>query len=146
MIKGYSSEMKKLPQISEAEFEVMKIVWENAPVSTNEITDRLVQTTEWSPKTIQTLIRRLVSKEALTYEKKGRVFVYTPLVTEDEYLRQKSSSFVSRYFGGDFSAMFSTWLGNDELTEEELKSLRGIIENHKDKGKRQDMSSAEKRR
>ncbi len=126
--------MKKLPQISEAEFEVMKIVWENAPVSTNDITDRLVQTTDWSPKTIQTLIRRLVSKGALTYEKNGRVFVYTPKVSEDEYLRQKSSSFISRYFGGDFSAMFSSYLGNDELTDDELKNLKGIIEDRVEKG------------
>lgn len=126
--------MKKLPQISEAEFEVMKIVWENAPVSTNDITDRLVQTTDWSPKTIQTLIRRLVSKGALTYEKNGRVFVYTPKVNEDEYLMQKSSSFISRYFGGDFSAMFSSYLGNDELTDEELKNLKGIIEDRAEKG------------
>lgn len=42
--------MKSLPQISEAEFEVMKIVWKNAPISTNEITDRLLKTTSWSPK------------------------------------------------------------------------------------------------
>ena len=126
--------MKKLPQISEAEFEVMKIVWENAPVSTNDITDRLVQTTDWSPKTMQTLIRRLVSKGALTYEKNGRVFVYTPKVSEDEYLRQKSSSFISRYFGGDFSAMFSSYLGNDELTDDELKNLKGIIEDRVEKG------------
>ena len=126
--------MKKLPKISEAEFEVMKIVWENAPVSTNDITDRLVQTTDWSPKTIQTLIRRLVSKGALTYEKNGRVFVYMPKVNEDEYLMQKSSSFISRYFGGDFSAMFSSYLGNDELTDEELKNLKGIIEDRVEKG------------
>lgn len=126
--------MKKLPQISEAEFEVMKIVWENAPVSTNDITDRLVQTTDWSPKTIQTLIRRLVSKGALTYEKNGHVFVYMPKVNEDEYLMQKSSSFISRYFGGDFSAMFSSYLGNDELTDEELKNLKGIIEDRVEKG------------
>ena len=72
--------MKPLPQISEAEFEVMKIVWNHAPVSTNEITERLVKTTAWSPRTIQTLVRRLVNKGVLTYEKQGRVFVYTPLV------------------------------------------------------------------
>lgn len=74
--------MKPLPQISEAEFEVMKIVWNHAPVSTNEITERLVKTTAWSPRTIQTLVRRLVNKGVLTYEKQGRVFVYTPLVEE----------------------------------------------------------------
>ena len=50
--------MTRLPQISEAEFEVMKIVWQRAPVNTNEITESLEKTTAWSPKTIQTLIKR----------------------------------------------------------------------------------------
>ena len=74
--------MSDLPQISEAEFEVMKIVWKHAPISTNEITDKLLQTTNWSPKTIQTLIKRLVNKGVLTYEKQSRVFVYTPVVND----------------------------------------------------------------
>ena len=43
--------MKNLPQISEAEFEVMKIVWKYAPISTRDITEKLLQTTNWSPKT-----------------------------------------------------------------------------------------------
>ena len=49
--------MSNLPQITEAEFEVMKIVWKYAPISTNEITEKLTQTSSWSPKTIQTLIK-----------------------------------------------------------------------------------------
>lgn len=65
--------MSNLPQISEAEFEVMKIVWKYAPISTNEITEKLTQISRWSPKTIHTLIKRLVSKKALTYEKQSRV-------------------------------------------------------------------------
>ncbi len=77
--------MNKLPQISEAEYEVMKVVWKYAPVNTNEITEKLLQTTSWSPKTIHTLIKRLVNKGALSYEKQGRVFVYTPLVPENEH-------------------------------------------------------------
>ena len=58
--------MNPLPQISEAEYEIMKTVWKYAPISTNEITDKLTKTTVWSPKTIQTLIKRLVTKGALT--------------------------------------------------------------------------------
>ena len=94
-----------LPQISEAEFEVMKIVWKYAPINTNEITEKLTLTTSWSPKTIQTLIKRLVSKKALSCEKQSRVFVYTPLVQEDEYIRQESNSFLKRYYNGNLSSM-----------------------------------------
>lgn len=109
--------MKTLPKISEAEYAVMKIVWKYAPVSTNEITEKLLQTTSWSPKTIQTLIKRLVKKGALTYEKQSRMFVYTPAVKEKEYVGQESNSFLKRYYDGDITAMVSAYIENDKLSE-----------------------------
>ena len=101
--------MHALPHISEAEFEVMKIVWKFAPINTNEI------------------IKRLVTKGALTYEKQGRVFVYTPLVEENEYVSQQSNSFLNRFYDGDFSAMLSAYLENNQLSETELNNLRSIL-------------------
>lgn len=119
--------MTKLPQISEAEFEVMKIVWKYAPINTNEITERLVRSTSWRPKTIQTLIKRLVTKGVLTYEKQSRVFVYTPLVQESDYINQESNSFLNRYYGGNITAMLSSYLENDKLSESEINSLRSLL-------------------
>lgn len=124
--------MSALPQISEAEFEVMKIVWRSAPINTNEITERLLKTTTWSAKTIQTLIKRLVTKGALTYEKQGRIFVYTPLVEENEYINQQSNSFLYRFYDGDISAMLSTYLENNQLSETELQHLRSILSKDSD--------------
>ena len=119
--------MHALPHISEAEFEVMKIVWKSAPINTNEITERLWKTTSWSVKTIQTLIKRLVTRGALTYEKQGRVFVYTPLVEENEYISQQSNSFIKRFYDGDISAMLSSYLENNQLSETELNHLRSLL-------------------
>ena len=126
--------MADLPQISEAEFEVMKIVWKYAPISTNEITDKLLQITEWSPKTIQTLIKRLVNKGALSYEKQSRVFIYTPLIKEQEYIGQKSNSFLERYYNGNISAMLSAYIEDDKLSETEIDSLRALLSKHSKKG------------
>lgn len=120
--------MNCLPQISEAEFEVMKIVWQYAPISTNEITERLMKTTSWGPKTIQTLIKRLTNKGALTYEKEGRVYVYTPLVKENEYISQQSNSFLRRFYDGDITAMLSAYIKNDRLSAEEIGTLRSILD------------------
>lgn len=122
--------MSNLPQISEAEFEVMKIVWKYAPISTNEITEKLTQISSWSPKTIQTLIKRLVSKKALTYEKQSRVFVYTPLVKEDEYIRQESNSFLKRYYNDNITSMLASYIEDDKLSEEDIASLRNLLSNH----------------
>ncbi|MDE6617115.1 MAG: BlaI/MecI/CopY family transcriptional regulator [Lachnospiraceae bacterium] len=121
--------MAALPQISEAEFEVMKIVWKYAPVNTNEITEQLTRTTSWSPKTIQTLIKRLVNKGALSYEKQSRVFVYTPLVDMNEYIGQESSSFLNRFYDGNISKMLSAYIESDKLSENEIDTLRSLLNN-----------------
>ena len=119
--------MSKLPQISEAEFEVMKVIWKYAPISTNEVTEKLTQTTDWSPKTIQTMLKRLVTKKALTYEKQSRVFVYTPLVSETEYIRQESNSFLNKYYNGNIVSMLTSYLEDDKLSKTELDTLRHLL-------------------
>lgn len=121
-----------MPQISEAEFEVMKVIWKYAPISTNEVTEKLTQTTDWSPKTIQTMLKRLVNKKALTYEKQSRVFVYTPLIQQDEYIRQKSNSFLDRFYDGNIVSMLSSYLKDEKLSDSEIDSLRGLLsDDHK---------------
>ena len=129
--------MRELPQISEAEFEVMKVVWKYAPINTNEITEKLTQTTNWSPKTIQTLIKRLVSKKTLTYEKQSRVFVYTPLVKEDEYIRQESNTFLKRYYDGNITSMLTSYLEDDKLSETDIDTLRHLLSKNPKKGDNQ---------
>ena len=119
--------MSKLPQISEAEFEVMKVIWKYAPISTNEVTEKLTQTTDWSPKTIQTMLKRLVTKKALTYEKQSRVFVYTPLVPETEYIRQESNSFLNKYYNGNIVSMLTSYLEDDKLSKTELDTLLHLL-------------------
>ena len=119
--------MSKLPQISEAVFEVMKVIWKYAPISTNEVTEKLTQTTDWSPKTIQTMLKRLVTKKALTYEKQSRVFVYTPLVPETEYIRQESNSFLNKYYNGNIVSMLTSYLEDDKLSKTELDTLRHLL-------------------
>lgn len=119
--------MKKLPQISEAEFEVMRIIWKYAPISTNDVVEKLSRTTSWTPKTIQTMLKRLTTKKAVTYEKESRMFVYSPLVKESEYISQESNSFLRRYYDGNISAMLSAFLDNDRLSPSEIEELRSLL-------------------
>ena len=87
--------MNRVPQISQAEYEVMKVIWNNAPISTSQVVEKLSDS-KWSPKTIQTMLLRLVKKGALANEKQGRSFVYTPLVEKEEYRLQASRRFLDR--------------------------------------------------
>jgi len=89
--------MKELPKISEAELEVMKVLWSKSPQTANEVIKVLESTTDWKPKTIRTLITRLVQKEAISYHQDtGRIYAYFPLVSQDKYLQVETESFLWR--------------------------------------------------
>ena len=122
--------MKALPQISEAEFQVMKIVWEHAPVSTNQVTEYLTRTTKWSPKTIQTMLKRLVQKKALTYDKEGRVFIYKPLIGQQDYVNQESRHFLQRFYNGNVVSMITAFLDMEELSQQEVDELKELLTAH----------------
>ncbi len=114
----------------------MKVIWNYAPINTNEITERLTRTTDWSPKTIQTLIKRLVNKGVLTYEKQSRVFVYTPLFSQKDYIGQESHSFLDRFYNGSMTSMLTAFLDSDQLTAAEIDTLQMLLSRNSKKGGR----------
>ncbi|MBM7714711.1 BlaI/MecI/CopY family transcriptional regulator [Siminovitchia sp. FSL H7-0308] len=119
--------MKEIPQISEAEFEVMKIVWKYEPISTPEVVEKVSKKIDWKPNTIQTMLSRLVKKKALQTKKQGRVFVYTSLIEEHEYVEQKSKKFLKQFFGGTLNTMVLNFIENDQLSKEEISDLKKIL-------------------
>ena len=125
--------MKNSFSISEAEYQVMKLIWDKAPVSTKEVTEILADESSWNPKTIQTLLSRLVKKGAIGYKKEGRVFVYTPLIKEEDYVEQESSSFLNKFYDGALNSMVVNFLEQDKLTENDINELKKILDMEKDK-------------
>ena len=84
MPSNKSNAGQAVPQISDAEWRVMKVLWARAPLTTNEVVDALDGETDWKPKTIHTLLSRLTQKGALTFEKQGREYSFRPAVTAEE--------------------------------------------------------------
>ncbi|MFZ7942583.1 BlaI/MecI/CopY family transcriptional regulator [Neobacillus sp. 19] len=119
--------MKQIPQISEAEYEVMKVIWNFEPISTPEVVEKLSNKSDWKPNTIHTMLARLVKKKALHARKDGRVFIYTSLVEMNEYVGQKSKSFLQQFFGGTLNSMVLNLIENDELSNEEISELKKIL-------------------
>lgn len=119
--------MKEIPQISEAEYEVMKVIWNYEPISTPEVVEKLSDKSDWKPNTIHTMLARLVKKKALHARKDGRVFIYTSLVEKDQYVEQKSKSFLQQFFGGTLHSMVLNFIENDQLSNEEISELKKIL-------------------
>jgi len=124
--------MSEIPNISEAEWEVMKIVWsKDSPCTANEIVDALGGIADWKPNTVKTLITRLVKKRALGYEEERRKYLYYPLVSEDQCIKFETKSFVKRVFGGALKPMLVTFLQDEKLSQVEIEELKQLLEERK---------------
>lgn len=129
-IKGVSfHKMKEFPKISEAELEVMKILWAESPQTANDIVEKLELTTDWKPKTIRTLINRLVQKEAISYDQgKGRSYTYYPLVSQENYLQVETKSLLKRFYGAAFKPLLVNFLKEEKLSSEDINELKRILD------------------
>jgi len=119
--------MKKIPRISEAEWEVMKVLWKTSPRTANDIVEELTGKTQWKRETIRTLINRLVQKKALGFEKKGRQYDYFPLVTKTECILEETKSFLRRFHGGSIEPMLAAFVEEKQLSAEKIARLKRIL-------------------
>ncbi|AZU60581.1 BlaI/MecI/CopY family transcriptional regulator [Neobacillus mesonae] len=126
--------MKEMPQISEAEFEVMKVIWDYEPISTPDVVEKFSNKSDWKPNTIHTMLARLVKKKALHARKDGRVYIYTSLVEKHEFVEQKSKFFLKQFFGGTINSMVLNFIENDQLSNEDISELQKILSMRDKKG------------
>ena len=119
--------MAKTPRISEAEWEVMKVLWKTSPRPANEIVKELTGKTHWKRETIRTLINRLVQKKAIAFQKKGRQYHYFPRVTESEGIKAEAESFVKRIGGGSIEPMLAAFVEEKQLSPEKIARLKRIL-------------------
>ena len=119
--------MAKTPRISEAEWEVMKALWNTSPMTANEIVEELTGKTRWKRETIRTLINRLGGKKALGFEKKGRQYHYFPRLTEAEGIKAEAESFVKRIGRGSIEPMLAAFVEEKQLSPEKIDRLKHIL-------------------
>ena len=116
---------KRLP---DAEFNVMKVIWNLVPpITTNKITNKLADNT-WKPQTLLTVLKRLSEKGFLNIIKDGKEHQYEVLIKEDEYLEIETGSFLKRYAGNSIGALVKTLYSEGELTQDDIDELRDILD------------------
>ena len=120
--------MKRMPKISEAEWEVMKVLWEKSPLTANEIVETLSKRTRWQRETIRTLINRLVQKKAVAFEKEGRQHHYYPVVAETECVKAETRSLVRRLRVGAIEPMLAALVEEQQLSAEQIARLKEILD------------------
>lgn len=119
---------KNVPNISESEWEIMKVLWENSPRTANEVVTSLQGKADWKPKTIRTLLDRLTKKNVVGANKEQRVYTFYPLYPEEDCQRAETRSFIDRIYGGTMKSMLVQFIEEEALSEEEMNELRQILD------------------
>lgn len=120
--------MAKSVKISESEWRVCQVLWRRSPMTANEIVARLGDSSDWSPRTIKTMLNRLIRKGALGYKSVGREYHYFPNISEEECIASHTRSFVERVFSGEAGAMVAAFIKQQRLSKREIAELKAILE------------------
>ena len=121
--------MNEIPGISEAEYEVMKAVWEKHPLTSGQIIEKLSPKMNWSPKTVKTLINRLVKIKALDHKAAhGKAYLYSPAVSRGACVSKESESFIKRVFDGATMPMLAYFAKAKKIKQEDIEKLKQILE------------------
>lgn len=116
--------MPRTPPITDAEWEVMNVLWEKSPRTALEVAEAL----DRHPKTVKTLLGRLLRKNVLRYREDGNRYVYSPVIPRQRYVREESASFLERVFGGEATPALVHFVRSTRLSQEEIGELRRILD------------------
>ena len=117
--------IKRLP---DAEFEVMKVVWNNTlPVTTSQVMENLETGKNWKPQTVLTMLVRLIEKGFLKSERVGKERNYTPAIREQDYMQIETSDFMKRYRGNSMGNLVKALYDGQNLSEEDIRELKEWI-------------------
>ncbi len=119
---------KKLPRISESEWRVMQVLWEHGPQTANDVVQQLDGRESWKPRTVKTLIGRLVQKGAVRFEEEGNRYRYSAALREDECIRSETQSFVRRVYQGAMKPALAAFLEDVALSPQEIEELQKVLD------------------
>ena len=118
----------KTPAISESEWKVMQLLWKKAPQPAYDIIEALSKTEDWHPNTIKTLLSRLQKKKALSATRYKNLFLYEPIVSQDECVKAETDTFLQRVFGGSIKPLLVHFVENENLSKAEIEELKRILQ------------------
>lgn len=118
----------KKPDISPSEFDVLDVLWDDYPATSNQVVERLNTRKDWHEKTVKTLLGRLVKKQVLSYQKQQRQYLYSPLIAREDYTKKEAENLVSRLFKGKVAPMVAGFAKQNALSKQDVDELKALIE------------------
>lgn len=114
-------------RISDAEHAVMEVLWEESPLTAQDVAERVPTERGWSANTVKTLLGRLLAKNVIAHEEEGRRYLYRPLVEREDYVAGESQRLIDRLFGGKLTPLVAHLADRDQLTAQDIAEIEAIL-------------------
>jgi BlaI family penicillinase repressor len=114
-------------RIGEAEYAVMEVLWEEAPLTAAEVAERVPAARDWSIRTVKTMLARLLAKGILAHEEEGRRYLYRPAVARADYVAQESGKLIDRMFGGKVTPLVAQLAARDRLSDADIAEIEALL-------------------
>ena len=115
-------------QVSEAEAQVMQVLWERHPRSAEEVVAALAFSTDWAEPTVKTLLNRLLNKGAIEATREGRRYLYSPVLAREAWVAQQSEGLLQRLFDGRVAPLVAHFSQRGRLSDADVAELRRLLE------------------
>lgn len=115
--------------IGEAELEIMKVIWKAKKAVTSGEIGEAVESKGWKKTTIATFLTRLVEKGALDAKKDGKVYYYTPLISQKEYRKSQTKNLIKNLYNGSVKDFALALFEDEKLSNDDIEELRAIFDN-----------------
>jgi predicted transcriptional regulator len=114
-------------RISDAEHAVMEVLWDQSPLTAQDVAERVPVERDWSANTVKTLLGRLLAKNVIAHQEEGRRYLYRPIVEREEYVAGESQRLMDRLFGGKLSPLVAHLAERDQLTAQDISEIEALL-------------------
>ena len=118
-------------RISDAEHAVMEVLWDQSPLSAQDVAERVPAERDWSANTVKTLLGRLLAKKVIAHEEEGRRYLYRPIIVREDYVAGESRRLIDRLFGGKLTPLVAHLAERDQLTADDIAEIEALLKNLK---------------
>lgn len=114
-------------RISDAEHAVMEVLWDESPLTAQDVAERIPATRDWTVNTVKTLLGRLLAKNIIGHREEGRRYLYRPLVERGDYVAGESKKMMDRLFGGKLTPLVAHLAERDALTATDIAEIEALL-------------------
>ena len=120
--------MSEKTALTEAEWKIMQLLWDQSPMTMMEITRTLEKQTGWTKNTVTTLLKRMILKGTVHVDETCSVKRYHPVAVKEKVQREQTETLLTRLFSGKASLLVANLVEQGNMTEDELRQIKSILE------------------